>query len=452
MYLWEMHACVYNMSRSEHRKYALASVEEMHGICEQHDIAGELLLPLLKTLHETLRTALDAPKMLALVDSIVSSTPHELQSQAQHIGSVVQQYAQHCTPHEAWLFEQFEAFLQSMYHTAFSLDRHYEEPHTQQDVLSMILVLADLTRTARARRQELLEWVLSPELVQPDLGSLLLLAIRYNATLQSLKGRYPAISYINTDFLSNLMHALNHGAHTPKAGGAPNKYACLDAYEQKALARNSEENPYSRVTPLWEKSNALPKLLNPFLQVHGDSTLPDIGDLQAYKVLLQEIQRRKPELDKKLKPNPPPEPIFLQLHHFSGMQYDSIEQEPECYTTAWALYPQSFSPAQKHSFREYDLRQGAWQHVTEMPTFLERHPGRGGGHDQHRIDEKLFDQLWEAYELRKQAWWQRYCHDREAFLKRFDVQAALAKAPPAFQAFVHTPPPTQPPPDVKHGM
>ena len=203
MYLWEMHACVYNMSRSEHRKYALASVEEMHGICEQHDTAGEL-----QTLHETLRTALDAPKMLALVDSILSSSPHELQSQAQHIGSVVQQYAQHCTPHEAWLFEQFEAFLQSMYHTALSLDRHYADPHTQQDVLSMIVVLADLTKTARAHRQELLEWVLSPhdpELVNSHLVALLGDAEEYNATLQTLKERYPAISSINTDILSNLI-------------------------------------------------------------------------------------------------------------------------------------------------------------------------------------------------------------------------------------------------------
>jgi hypothetical protein len=126
-------------------------------------------------------------------------------SQAQHIASVVLQYAQHCTPHEAWLFEQFEAFLQSMYHTALSLDRHYKEPPTQQDVLSMIVVLAFLTRTARARRQELLEWVLSPHPPEPMNSHLVALlgdAEEYNATL---KERYTAISSINTNILSNLI-------------------------------------------------------------------------------------------------------------------------------------------------------------------------------------------------------------------------------------------------------
>jgi hypothetical protein len=101
-----------------------------------------------------------------------------------------------------------------MYHTAFSLDQHYEDPPAQQDVLSMIVVLADLTRTACARRQE---WALSPHHPEPMNSHLVALlgdAEEYNAILQSLKERYPAISYINTDILSHLMHALNHGAHT----------------------------------------------------------------------------------------------------------------------------------------------------------------------------------------------------------------------------------------------
>ena len=214
-----MRASLDNMALIVLRQHALDLLNQMLSICEDMPTGGELdsLFATVHTLHNTLRTALDGPKMLESMELIkaggvyFSPRSQALVPLVHNIASVVETYAHSCTPHEAWLFQCFDEFQQSMKHTALSLDKCYGSPSTDKIILHMIGSLGTLTKAAHARRQELLYWVLSlphTEVVQPDLVPLLQQAAQYNEKLQTVKQAYPATPYIHTAVLSQLIHAL----------------------------------------------------------------------------------------------------------------------------------------------------------------------------------------------------------------------------------------------------
>ena len=219
-----------------------------------------------------------------------------------------------------------------------------------------------------------------------------------------------------------------------------NNYAFLDAYQEQALAQDSEKNPYWFVYPLWRDNPALPSLMASNFRVRGGFTLPENGDYNAYADLLEEILRRKPLIVLKPKHIPPPQeytPIFLQQYQFRGMPYSDVEQEPEGYFEHWHIYPERFSATQKQIFTDYDLRKRAWETVKEKPVFRETAPSRGNDFHGIHFNDAEYASMSAAYEQRKDAFWRNYHNRKAEFLQSPQLRAAMVNTLPAFQAYVY---------------
>ena len=218
---------------------------------------------------------------------------------------------------------------------------------------------------------------------------------------------------------------------------ASDEYAFLDAYETKALARNSKENPYWFVNKNVEKSPALPLIMQANFEKNGDFQLPPLENLQAYQALMKEIERRKPFVE----PKPPPAvvytPFFLQEYQFRGMPYSEIEQEPQGYFGQWRTDFDILSPLKRKLFTDYDLRKRAWEYVKEKPEFREHAPQQGNDFHGIHFNDAEYASLCAAYNSRRTAYFRDFYARKEAFLHRTDVQAAMANTPPAFKAYVY---------------
>ena len=216
---------------------------------------------------------------------------------------------------------------------------------------------------------------------------------------------------------------------------APDEYPFLDDYEKQALAQNAEKNPYWFVNKAWRGNSALPQIMTANFRLHGNFHLPQWDNVQAYQALMDEIERRKPLVEKELKrmqPNVYYTPVFLQQHHFDGMRYSEIEQVPPGYFDIFHR-----DPEKEKLYRDYDLRSKAWYMCKSRPAFNDETPTQSDDFHNIRFSDAEYASLWAAYNSRKDAYFRDFYARKKEILQNPELPAAMAHTPPDFQKFVY---------------